>query len=62
MIGHVTSSYWSEAFGRSIAMAVIHGGKAMQGRAVHVPMPGATHEAVIGGTVFLDPEGKRLAA
>ena len=61
MIGHVTSSYWSETLGRSIAMAVIHGGRAREGGTVHVPMPGAHHEAMVGGVVFYDPEGKRLA-
>jgi sarcosine oxidase subunit alpha len=62
MIGHVTSSYWSEALGRSIAMAVVQGGRAMRGRVVHVPMPGITHEAAISDTIFLDPEGRRLTA
>ena len=60
MVGHVTSSYWSEALGRSIAMAVIAGGKERMGETVHVPMPGKTIRAVIGGTVFYDPEGARL--
>ncbi|WP_293943919.1 glycine cleavage T C-terminal barrel domain-containing protein, partial [Sphingomonas sp.] len=60
MVGHVTSSYWSEALGRSIAMAVITGGKQRMGETVHVPMPGKTIRAVIGGTVFYDPEGARL--
>jgi len=62
MIGHVTSSYWSETLGRSIAMAVVEGGKARQGQTIHVPMPDVVHAATIGGTVFLDPEGKRLTA
>ena len=60
MVGHVTSSYWSEALGRSIAMAVIAGGKQRMGETVHVPMPDKTIKAVIGGTVFYDPEGARL--
>ena len=62
MIGHVTSSYWSETLGRSIALAVVEGGKAMRGKTIHVPMPGKTHAAEISGTVFFDPEGKRLNA
>ena len=33
-----------------------------EGRTIHVPMPDVTHQAVIGGMVFVDPEGKRLAA
>ncbi|MFU0503890.1 sarcosine oxidase subunit alpha [Pseudaminobacter sp. NGMCC 1.201702] len=62
MIGHVTSSYWSETLGRSIALAVVEGGKSMRGKTIHVPMPGKTHAAEISGTVFFDPEGKRLHA
>ncbi len=62
MIGHVTSSYWSEALGRSIALAVVEGGRALQGRTVHVPMPGRVHATEIAGTVFFDPENKRLNA
>jgi sarcosine oxidase subunit alpha len=60
MIGHVTSSYWSEALGRSIALAMIEGGRARQGQTVHVPMPGTTHAAEVTGMVFVDPEGTRL--
>ncbi len=60
MIGHVTSSYWSETLGRSIALALVEGGKARMGDTIHVPMPGTTHWAVITGTVFYDPEGMRL--
>ncbi len=56
MIGHVTSSYWSETLGRSIAMAVICGGKARQGQKIHVPMPDTVHSATVGGTVFYDPK------
>jgi len=62
MVGHVTSSYWSTTLGRSIAMAVIEGGRARQGETIYVPMPGRTHEAKIVGTVFFDPENKRLSA
>ncbi|MDP4025372.1 sarcosine oxidase subunit alpha family protein [Methylobacterium sp. NEAU 140] len=61
MIGHVTSAYWSEALGRSIALAVVAGGKSLQGRTVYVPMPDAVHAATVGGTAFLDPENTRLA-
>ncbi|MBE7183280.1 MAG: sarcosine oxidase subunit alpha [Methylobacterium mesophilicum] len=62
MVGHVTSSYWSEALDRSIALAVVEGGRAREGQTVHIPMPGATHRAKVTGTVFLDPENKRLDA
>ena len=60
MVGHVTSSYWSEALGRSVALALVEGGKQRMGETVHVPMPGKVHRAVISGTVFYDPAGTRL--
>src|SRR5574337_125596 len=62
MIGHVTSSYWSAELGRSIALAAIEGGRARKGQSIYVPTPGQTHEATVGGMVFVDPEGKRLKA
>ena len=60
MIGHVTSSYWSAALGRSIALALVAGGQGRMGETLHIPMPGKTHTAKIGGMVFYDPEGTRL--
>lgn len=61
MLGHVTSSYASATLGRSIAMAVIAGGRARDGEIVHVPMPGRTIRArVTTNTVFYDPQGSRL--
>ncbi|QOF75433.1 sarcosine oxidase subunit alpha (plasmid) [Aminobacter sp. SR38] len=62
MVGHVTSSYWSATLGRSIALAVIEGGRAREGETIHVPTPGTTHTAKVVGTVFFDPENKRLSA
>jgi sarcosine oxidase subunit alpha len=60
MIGHVTSSYWSEALGRSIAMALVAGGRDKIGDTLHIPMPGQTHTAKVSDMVFYDPEGARL--
>jgi sarcosine oxidase subunit alpha len=62
MIGHVTSSYWSAELGRSIALAVIAGGRARKGQSIFVPMLDQTHEATVSGMVFVDPEGARLKA
>ncbi|WP_315926655.1 sarcosine oxidase subunit alpha [Mesorhizobium sp. SP-1A] len=62
MVGHVTSSYWSATLGRSIALAVVEGGRAREGETVHIPMPGRTLAASITGTVFYDPDNKRLSA
>jgi sarcosine oxidase subunit alpha len=61
MIGHVTSSYWSEALGRSIALALVEGGRMRMGETLYLPMPDATHAARLTGTVFYDPDGKRLS-
>jgi len=60
MVGHVTSSYWSENCGRSIAMALIENGRARLGETVNLPMPGGIVEAVITKPVFFDEKGDRL--
>ena len=60
MIGHVTSSYWSEALGRSIAMALVKDGRSIDGDSVFIPMPNETHKAVVGPTSFYDQSGARL--
>ena len=60
MIGHVTSAYWSEALGRSIALAVVADGQQRMGEVLYVPMPGRVLKAKVSGTVFYDPEGARL--
>ena len=60
MIGHVTSSYWSENCGHSIAFALIEGGRDRVGKTIYVPMPGRTIEAEVTGMVFLDEKGERL--
>ncbi|MEL6978181.1 MAG: sarcosine oxidase subunit alpha family protein [Pseudomonadota bacterium] len=61
MIGHVTSSYWSAALGRSIAMALIEGGHEMRGETVSLPMSTEIMRATIVDPVFYDPDGTRLA-
>jgi sarcosine oxidase subunit alpha len=60
MIGHVTSAYWSETLGRSIALALVAGGRARKESVLHVPMPGVTHRVTVVDPVFFDPEGARL--
>jgi sarcosine oxidase subunit alpha len=62
MIGHVTSSYFSAALDRSIALAMIAGGRSRLGETLYVPMPGGAIEVKVASPVFLDPEGKRLDA
>jgi len=60
MIGHVTSSYWSENCGRSIALALVTGGRDRMGQTLFVPMPKGVIEVEVGGTVFFDEKGERL--
>ena len=60
MIGHVTSSYWSENCGRSIAMALLVDGRARMGETLFVPMPGETIEVEVCSPVFFDEKGGRL--
>ncbi len=60
MLGHVTSSYWSENCGRSIAMALVAGGRDRMGETLYVPMPDRTVEVEVTGTVFVDEKGERV--
>ncbi|WP_159587683.1 sarcosine oxidase subunit alpha [Chelativorans xinjiangense] len=60
MVGHVTSSYRSEAAGRPIALALIEGGHTRMGETVFIPMPDGVIKAEITGTVFYDLDGERL--
>ncbi len=62
MIGYVTSSYYSPVLDRSIALALVEGGRAMLGQTVRLPLPDRTVEAEVADTVFYDPEGGRLHA
>ncbi|KHQ54588.1 sarcosine oxidase subunit alpha [Mameliella alba] len=60
MVGHVTSSYHSDAVGRPIALALVEGGHDKMGETVHIPMPDRTIAAKITSTIFVDPENARL--
>ena len=63
MLGHVTSSYWSDAVGRSIAMAVVVDGRDRDGQTLHIPMPDRTITAkVVKSMVFYDAENTRISA
>jgi sarcosine oxidase subunit alpha len=61
-LGHVTSSYHSAALGRSIALALIAGGRTRLGETLHVPLPGGRAAAKVCAPVFYDPQGARLHA
>ena len=60
LIGHVTSSYASATLGRSIAMAVVAGGRARMGQTLYVPMPDGEIPVEVCSPVFHDPQGARL--
>ncbi|EFG2886010.1 sarcosine oxidase subunit alpha, partial [Escherichia coli] len=60
MIGHVTSSYWSENCGRSIALALVAGGRDRIGETIYIPMKNRVLEAEICGMTFIDEKGERL--
>ncbi|SDI61727.1 sarcosine oxidase subunit alpha [Salipiger marinus] len=60
MVGHVTSSYHSDAAGRPIALALVEGGQDRMGETVHIPMHDRVIAAKITGMVFVDPENARL--
>jgi sarcosine oxidase subunit alpha len=60
MIGHVTSGYYSACLGRSIALALVKGGRSRTGETVYVPAKqGPPVAAVVSSPIFYDPEGSR---
>ena len=60
MLGHVTSSYRSANCGRSIALAMLAGGRRWQGQGVHVTTAGGFAAAKVCEPVFVDPKGERI--
>ncbi|MCP4182222.1 MAG: sarcosine oxidase subunit alpha [Hyphomicrobiales bacterium] len=60
MIGFVTSSYWSEVLGHSIALAIVENGHSRMGETLYVPMENETFEVELVGTVFYDQKGERI--
>ena len=60
MRGHVTSSYFSPVLGRSIALAMVAGGRAALGERLYVAtLDGRWLSARSTSPVFYDPEGAR---
>jgi len=60
MVGFVTSSYWSQTLGQSVAMALIEDGFNLKGQTFHVPMPNETIAVEVCDPIFYDKEGARL--
>jgi sarcosine oxidase subunit alpha len=61
-LGHVTSSYWSASCGRSIALALVAGGRDRIGGTLHVTTPEGFTEAQVTAPVFFDEKGTRAHA
>ena len=60
MHGFVTSSYFSATLRRSIALAMLKGGRDRLGETVYCPLAdGSVLAAVVVGPVFYDPDGER---
>ncbi len=60
MLGHVTSAYWSENCGRSIALALVAGGRSRIGETLYVPLADKTIAVEVTDMVFFDKEGGRI--
>jgi sarcosine oxidase, subunit alpha len=59
-IGHITSSYHSATLDRSIALALVAGGRARVDQTLYIAMPGHDVAARVVAPVFYDPKGERL--
>ena len=62
MLGHATSSYFSPNLMKSIALAVVRGGKDMIGKKLFVPMENKNINVTVGNPVFYDEKNERLNA
>ena len=62
MLGHVTSSYYSPNLNKSIALAVVRGGKNMMGQKLFISMENKNIPVTIVDPVFFDKENERLNA
>lgn len=60
MLGHVTSAYDSPNVGRSIALALVAGGRARTGETLLASQTTGTVPVQVVDPVFFDPEGARL--
>jgi sarcosine oxidase subunit alpha len=59
-VGHVTSAYWSDTLQRSIALALLRGGRSHIGSTVYVPMPDRVIPVTVASPTFYDSEGTRV--
>jgi sarcosine oxidase, subunit alpha len=61
-LGHVTSSYWSATCDRSIALALVAGGRDRIGRTLYVTTPDSFAPVRVTTPVFFDEKGGRAHA
>ncbi len=60
MVGHVSSSYYSACLRRSIALALVKGGRSRIGETLYAPLAdGRTVKATVSNPVFYDADGER---
>jgi sarcosine oxidase, subunit alpha len=59
-LGHVTSSYWSAVLDRSIALAMVAGGRKRSGEQLVVPLADRVVPVEVTAPVFYDMPGERL--
>jgi sarcosine oxidase subunit alpha len=59
-IGHVTSSYPSATLGRSIALAMVAGGRARIGETLYAATVEGDVPVTVTAPIFCDPEGARV--
>ena len=60
MIGHVTSSYFSPALDRSIALGLVRAGRSLTGKVIYAQLiNGEVFPVEIRSPVFFDPENRR---
>jgi sarcosine oxidase subunit alpha len=59
MLGHVTSSYRSDALGRTFALALVRSGTERIGETLYVPLDGRTVPVTVTDPVLFDKEGTR---
>ena len=62
LLGNVTSTYYSPALERAIALALLNDGHARYGERVSVSLPGGVMRAEVVKPPFYDAEGARLHA
>ena len=59
-LGFVSSAYHSASLGRSIALALVIGGRDRMGDRLYVPMPNESIAVEVVTPVFYDVDGERL--